>query len=180
MAVSAGSPRDARSGSLVAGVFARLIMLCAVVPYALVGLGLRFLMARVFFIEGQTRIEGLVVPITLFGSDVEFSVILPAAIKDSTFRLFETQYAALPLPPTVAAYLFTYAEFVLPICLVLGFATRLSALALLILTVLLQVYVAPQALWTTHIYWVAILMVLMSVGPGAISLDRLIRSIYQR
>ena len=127
MAVSAESSRGARPGSSVAGVFARLIMLCAVVPYAVVGLGLRFLMARVFFIEGQTRIEGLVVPITLFGSDVEFSVILPAAIKDSTFRLFETQYAALPLPPTVAAYLFTYAEFVLPICLVLGFATRLSA-----------------------------------------------------
>ena len=75
----------------------------------------------------------------------------------------------------MAAYLFTYAEFVLPICLVLGFATRLSALALLILTVLMQIYVAPQALWTTHVYWIAILMVLMSVGPGAISLDRLIR-----
>ena len=101
--------------------------------------------------------------------------MLPAEIKPSTFELFQTQYAALPMPPTVAAYLFTYAEFVLPICLVLGFATRLSALALLVMTVLIQVYVVPEALWTAHVYLFAILMVLMSVGPGAISLDALIR-----
>ena len=108
------------------------------------------MMARVFFLAGQTKIEGPASRRVQLRRRIP--VILPAAIKESTFRLFETQYAALPLPPTVAAYLFTYAEFVLPICLVLGFATRLSALALLILTVLVQIYVAPQALWTTHVY----------------------------
>src|SRR4029079_9404295 len=115
------------------------------------------------------------IPIALFNRGGDFTIVLPAEIKPSTFELFQAQYAALPLPPTVAAYLFTYAEFVLPICLVLGFATRLSAVALLIMTVLVQVYVAPEALWTTHVYVFAILLVLMSVGPGAISLDALIR-----
>ena len=105
--------------------------------------------------------------------------MLPAEIKPATFELFQTQYAALPMPPTVAAYLFTYAEFVLPVCLVLGFATRLSALALLAMTILIQVYVVPDALWTAHVYLFAILMVLMSVGPGAISLDALIRYVYR-
>ena len=80
------------------------------------------------------------------------------------------------MPPAVAAYLFSYAEFVLPVCLVLGFATRLSALVLLAMTVLIQIYVVPEAFWTAHVYIFAILMVLMSVGPGAISLDAVIRT----
>ncbi|MPZ37023.1 MAG: DoxX family membrane protein [Rhizobiales bacterium] len=158
----------------------KLVAICAVVPYALVALGLRFIIARVFFVSGQTKIAGPEIPISLFNPGDDFTIVLPAAIKPSTFELFQAQYAALPIPPTVAAYLFTYAEFALPVCLMLGFATRLSALALLIMTVLIQVYVAPEALWSAHIYLFAILMVLMSVGPGAISLDALIRHVSQR
>ena len=78
------------------------------------------------------------------------------------------------------AYIFAYAEFLLPICLVLGLLTRFSALSLLILTVLTVIYVAPAELWTTYVYWIAILLVLLSVGPGALSFDALIRFIYQR
>ena len=158
----------------------KLVAFCAAIPYALVALGLRLIMARVFFLSGQAKIEGPTsVPIRL-ASDLEFSVILPANIKETTFQMFEAQYAGLPIPPVVAAYLFTYAEFVLPICLVLGFATRLSALALLAMTVLLQVYVMPGMLWPAHVYWAAILLVLMTVGPGAISIDALIRTVYRR
>jgi putative oxidoreductase len=107
-------------------------------------------------------------------------VILPAQIKDSTFQMFEAQYANLPISPPVAAIVFTYAEFVLPICLVLGFATRFAALGLLVMTVLLQVYVMPGMLWPAHVYWASILLVLMSVGPGAISIDAAIRWLYRR
>jgi putative oxidoreductase len=180
MAASIGESRyPPPSRSTIAAIFDRLVALCGVVPYALVAVGLRLIMARVFFTAGQSKIAGPVVTLPGLGRE-GFPVVLPAEIRDSTFRLFETEYAGLPLPPAVAAYLFTYAEFVLPICLVLGFATRLSALALMILTVLVQVYVAPAALWTTHVYWFAILMVLMSVGPGAISLDRAIRYLYEK
>jgi uncharacterized membrane protein YphA (DoxX/SURF4 family) len=35
-------------------------------------------------------------------------------------------------------------------------------------------------LWAAHVYWAAILLVLMSVGPGAISIDALIRYVYSR
>jgi putative oxidoreductase len=151
------------------------------VPYALVALALRLIMARVFFLSGQAKIEGpRSIPIRPGIGDLEFSVILPAAIKDATFQMFEAQFAGLPVAPVVVAYLFTYAEFVLPICLVLGFGTRLAALALLAMTVLLQVYVMPGMLWSAHIYWAAILLVLMTVGPGAISLDALIRTVYRR
>jgi putative oxidoreductase len=175
------NPRPAqRSYSIIATIVDKLVLLCAIVPYALVALGLRFVLARVFFVSGQSKIDGPAIPVTLFGRDAEFIIVLPAGIKDSTFQMFETQYANLPISPTIAAYVFTYAEFVLPICLVLGFATRLSALALVVITVLIQVYVAPGALWTVHVYWFAILAVLMSVGPGAISVDRLIRYVYQK
>jgi putative oxidoreductase len=156
-----------RSRSITASIVATLVALCAVIPYALVALGLRFVMARVFFPSGQTKIE-------------ELSIVLPAEIKASTFQLFETDYASLPIPPTMAAYAFTYAEFVLPVCLVVGFASRFAALGLLVMTVLMQIYVTPGLWWTTHIYWVSILMVLMSVGPGAISIDAGIRYLYSR
>jgi putative oxidoreductase len=106
-------------------------------------------------------------------------VILPAQIKPTTFQMFETQYAALPIPSAVAAVIFAYAEFVLPICLVLGFATRFAALVLLGMTLLLQVYVLPDMWWSAHVYWVAILAVLISVGPGAVSIDALIRTVYR-
>ena len=182
MAVSSSDiPRDPepRSSSLIATAIDKLVAICGVVPYALVALGLRFIIARVFFLSGQVKISGPEIPIALF-KGADFTIVLPAEIKPATFDLFQTQYNALPMPPAVAAYLFTYAEFVLPICLVLGFATRFSALALLVMTVLIQVYVVPEALWTAHVYLFAILMVLMSVGPGAISLDALIRYVYRR
>ena len=137
-------------------------------------------MARVFFVPGQTKIEGPVVPFNWVARNVEFSVILPSEIKDATLQMLLSQYANLPMPPMVAAYLFTYAEFVLPLCLIIGFATRFAALGLLVMTVMIQLYVAPELWWVTHVYWVAILMVLMSVGPGAISVDALIRYLYEK
>jgi putative oxidoreductase len=153
-----------------------LVTLAGAVLYALVALGLRFVMARALFLFGQPMIEGPVVPVTWLGRSFEFSVVLPVEVKEATIRLFET-HAGLPMPPAVAAYLFAYALFALPICLVFGFATRLAALALLAMTVLLSVYVMPEAMWTTHVYWGAILLVLITVGPGAISIDAAIRSI---
>lgn len=183
MAISSSEMLRARaphSSSIVATAIDKLVAICGVVPYALVALGLRLIIARVFFLSGQAKIAGPTIPVALFNREGDFSITLPAEIKPSTFELFETQFAGLPMPPALAAHLFTYAEFVLPVCLVLGFATRLSALALLVMTVLVQVYVMPDALWTTHIYLFAILMVLMSVGPGAISLDAVIRAVYQR
>lgn len=175
---AAGSPPASRS--IVALIVDKFVAVCAVIPYTLVALGLRVVMARVFFLSGQAGIEGPRIPIRPGIRDLEFSVILPAEIKETTLQLFETQYANLPLPPTVATYLFTYAAFVLPICLMLGFATRFAALGLLAMTMLLQIYVTPTMWWPEHVYWVSILLVLMSVGPGAISVDALIRTIYER
>ena len=186
-AVPGGTPiagaapaQAAGTAAIRVGVADTLVWLCARSLYALLALGLRLVMARVFFLSGQAKIEGPGVPIQWPAGGVDLSVTLPAAIKETTFQLFETQYAELPIAPAAAAYLFSYAEFVLPICLLLGFATRFAAAGLLALTMLLQIYVAPAMWWSLHVYWLSILLVLVLLGPGAISIDALIRTIYRR
>jgi putative oxidoreductase len=179
--IAGAAPATAASPAAIrGGVADTLVWLCARSVYALLALGLRLIMARVFFLSGQARIEGPGVPIQWPASGVDLVVTLPAAIKETTFQLFETQYAELPIAPAAAAYLFSYAEFVLPICLLLGFATRFAAAGLLALTMLLQIYVAPAMWWSLHVYWLSILLVLVLLGPGAISIDALIRTIYRR
>jgi len=172
--------RAANPAAIKGGIVDWLAWLVARSVYALLALGLRLVMARVFFLSGQARIEGPGVPIQWPAGGVDLVVTLPAAIKETTFQLFDTQYADLPIAPPAAAYLFSYAEFVLPICLLLGFATRLAAAGLLALTMLLQIYVAPAMWWPLHVYWVSILLVLVLLGPGAISVDALIRTIHRR
>jgi putative oxidoreductase len=175
--------QPARPRTGLAALIAKLVAFCAIVPYALVAFGLRLLMADLFFLPGQAKITGPVVPIKLDIPNfppIDVTVILPTGLKAETLQLFETQYAALPLPSDIAAYLFTYAEFVLPVCLVLGFATRIASLLLLVMTVLTAVYVAPNAFWSTYVYWGGILLVLMSAGPGTLSVDGLIRHLYEK
>ena len=87
----------------------------------MVALGLRLLMARIFFLDGQTKIAGPRLSENILGYD--FSVILPAQVKAETFTAFMTQFAPLPVPPVLAAYMVSYAEFILPLMLVVGLGT---------------------------------------------------------
>lgn len=162
-----------RRRSLLGALIAGFVAACSLISYALVGLALRLVMARLLFLDGQARIDGPSVPLSVH--EFSFSVVLPLQIRPETLNGFLTQNPPLPLPPTFIASLVSYGEFVLPILLVLGLATRFCALALLIATALIQIYVMPEALWTTHVYWAAIALVLLSQGPGPISLDYVIR-----
>ena len=92
-------------------------------------------------------------------------------ISDSTRYLFENDYAAVPLPPEIAAPLATLGEHLFPALLVIGLATRLSAGALLAMTLVIQIFVYPQAWWTTHMLWAALAAVLIVRGGGVLSLD---------
>ena len=95
-------------------------------------------------------------------------------IKDSTWFLFEQEYKLPLIPSDWAAVLATLAEHALPVALVLGLATRLSALALLGMTAVIQIFVYPEA-WTTHGLWAACFLALIAQGPGRLSLDHLLR-----
>ena len=177
-AIASRADRRARRSKSVIGMMVdSFVSACSFIPYALVALGLRLLMARVFFFDGQSKINGPRLPLNV--QDFDFSVLLPLQVKEQTFAAF-LHYTALPVPPALAAYLVSYAEFILPICLVIGFATRFAALGLLIMTALIQIYVLPEALWSVHVYWAAILLVLLSRGPGQISVDHIIRFIARR
>jgi putative oxidoreductase len=171
-------PAPRASHSFGARIVAGFVAACGIVPYALVALLLRLVMARDVFLSGQAKAVGPTFPLSFRG--FSYSLILPAQVNDGTLHAFEAPFATGPVSPAIISYFILYAEFLLPICLVIGFGTRMSALLLLIVTVLLQLYVAPDALWTTHVYWFAILLVLMTCGGGAISLDRLIRRLYQK
>jgi uncharacterized membrane protein YphA (DoxX/SURF4 family) len=74
--------------------------------------------------------------------------------------------------PVVTAWLSGVLEILLPILLVIGFATRLSAFGLLIMTAMIQITV-PDGWANFHLPWAAMAMAIMSFGPGKISLDQL-------
>jgi len=124
------------------------------VPYGLLALVSRFAAASVFWRSGQTKVSGF-------------------SLREETFVLFREEYRVPLLPPDLAAYLATTAEHVFPVLLVLGFASRLSALGLLGMTMVIQLFVYPDG-WPEHILWIAPLLLIAARGPGTISLDHLI------
>ena len=178
-AIAARAAERARRSRSVTGMMVdSFVAACSLVPYALVALVLRLVCARIFFFDGQSRVDGLFIP--LKWHDFAVSFVLPLQVKAEAVTAFLTQYPPLPLSPALAAYVVAAAEFILPICLVLGFATRFAAFGLLMVTALLQIFVMPQALWTAHVYWASMLLVLLSLGAGPLSVDAIIRWIARR
>lgn len=129
--------------------------LAARLPESIVLLLTRVALAGIFWRSGRTKIE-------------EGALL---TISDSARTLFEYEYSGVPLPPEIAAPMAAYAEHLFPILLVLGLLTRFSALSLLIMTLVIQFFVYPDAWWQTHIIWVAMAAILISRGGGVFSLD---------
>ncbi|WP_434705198.1 DoxX family protein [Pseudomonas sp. Z1-12] len=141
-------------------------------PHSLIAFVARFSIAAVFWKSGQTKIEGLAIDLL----DGTFQIGLPH-LADSTIPLFKSEYALPLLSPELAAYLAASAEHVFPVLILLGLATRFSALALLGMTVTIQLFVYPDA-YPTHGTWAAVLLYLMARGPGLLSIDHLIAKRY--
>lgn len=91
----------------------------------------------------------------------------------TTLALFTDEYKLPLLPPDIAAAMATAAELTLPILLFAGLATRFAALALLIMTLVIEIFVYPNA-FDTHGVWAVCLLFLMKHGAGRLSLDALI------
>jgi len=123
------------------------------IPNDVVALALRLFPAMVFWQSGRTKVEGVF------------------TISDSTWFLFEHEYALPVIPFEVAAVLATVAEHALPVLLILGLFTRFAALGLFVMTLVIQVFVYPDA-WILHGLWAATLLALMARGPGMVSVDR--------
>ena len=93
---------------------------------------------------------------------------------DTTLLLFANEYRVPLLPPELAATLATTVELTAPILLLLGLATRLGAAAMLGMTLVIQIFVYPEN-YPDHLLWAGPLLYLILRGPGAISIDYLIR-----
>ena len=120
-------------------------------PLSLIEFGMRLAVGATFFRSGMNKLESF----------------------DTAITLFREEYRLPLLPPELAAYLGTAVELGAPVLLVLGLFARLGAAAMLAMTLVIQFLVYP-ANWPEHLMWASILAYVLSRGPGALSIDRLI------
>lgn len=143
----------------VIALYQRLVAIASGrLPEGLALLLTRLALAGVFWRSGRSKIEegGL------------FS------ISDTTYYLFAEEYSAVPLPSDFAAVMATVAEHAFPILLVLGLFARGAALGLLGMTLVIQIFVYPEAWWQVHALWAAMCLIVITRGAGLFSLDALI------
>jgi putative oxidoreductase len=135
----------------------RIVRMLDGVPYMLLVLPLRAAVAVVFWNSAMAKL----------------------ANWDTALALFTDEYQVPLLPPELAAYMAATIELTTPLLLVLGLLTRVSALVLLGMTTVIEVFVYPQA-WPTHIQWAAMLLIQLCRGPGELSIDHLLRRRFTR
>lgn len=146
-ATMTGSP--VRSG-LVATLLAARDLLERV-PLSLVQAAARLAIAGVFLRAGLQKLQGW----------------------ETTLALFAEEYRLPLLPPEMAAVIATATEVGGSLLLLLGLGTRLATLPFFGMILAIQLFVFPHA-WPEHLTWSALLLVLLTRGAGALSLDRLI------
>lgn len=131
----------------------RLDALLAQIPHELLALLARLSIGTIFLRSGLLKLEGWA--------------------NGTTLALFREEYRLPLLPPELASWMATAAELSLPILLFLGLFTRPAALALLGMTLVIQIFVYPNA-FDTHGVWAVTLLYLAKFGPGSLALDRLL------
>lgn len=157
--------RGAAAGISLRGLYTRAVAWAGrAEPVGL--LGLRLLLAQVFFYSGRTKWDGL-------------------SVSNSAYSQFEVFYGQTGMSAfwiDNLARVTAVAEIVLPILLVLGLLGRVSALGLLSMTLVIQLTVCnemydvclttAEAWWNTHAWWAAIAFYLVLRGPGPLAVDR--------
>lgn len=123
---------------------------------SIIQLVLRVGLGGIFWVSARTKVDGLL------------------TLSDSTIFLFEEEYAVPLLAPDTAAYLATYSEHLFPIMLLIGLGTRFAAFSLFFMTLVIQLFVYPDAFLSPHLGWMAMSAAVMAYGPGAFSLDHVL------
>jgi putative oxidoreductase len=135
------------------------------IPDSLIALLGRFSVAGVFWLSAQTKIEGFAVNIV----SGQISLGMPR-LSSSVVDLFRDEYRLPLIPPEWAAFMAAVGEHVFAALLLIGLASRFSALALLGMTMTIQLFVYPDA-YPTHGVWAAVLLFIVARGPGVVSVD---------
>lgn len=131
----------------------RLDTLLSRIPHELLALLARLSVGTIFLRSGLLKLDGWA--------------------DGTTLTLFREEYRLPLLPPELASWLATGAELSLPILLFLGLFTRPAALALLGMTLVIEIFVYPNA-FDTHGVWAVSLLYIAKFGPGTLALDRLL------
>ena len=140
------------------------------IPYAVLALVARIAGAAPFWRSGQTKLEGA----QFLGVKIN-----PFDIAEKKIYLFQYEFGFPEAIAPMATRLAALGEFFLPVMLVFGILTRVSALGLLLMTAVIQFWVFPEELlkpngnWSLHLLWAAPLLLVLARGPGAISVDAL-------
>ncbi len=130
-----------------------MISLMSRIPHDLIALVARISIGTIFLRSGILKIQGWK--------------------SGNTLALFKHEYQLPILPPELAAYMATAAELALPPLLIAGLFTRYAALALLAMTLVIQIFVYPNA-FDTHGVWAVSLLYLIKYGAGSLALDRFV------
>lgn len=169
---SAKRASPSRLESLVQPV-SKAVGLLERIPHTFVALLARFSIAAVFWTSGQTKIQGLAINFVTG----DFQLGWPR-LSDSAVDLFRDEYKLPVIPPELAAPLAATAEHLFPLLILIGLGTRFSALALLFMTLVIQIFVYPGA-YATHATWAAVLLYLIARGPGKLSADHWLAGRYK-
>ena len=131
----------------------RLDTLLSRIPHELLALLARLSVGTIFLRSGLLKLDGWA--------------------DGTTLTLFREEYRLPLLPHELASWLATGAELSLPILLFFGLFTRPAALALLGMTLVIEIFVYPNA-FDTHGVWAVSLLYIAKFGPGTLALDRLL------
>ncbi|MCZ8093652.1 MAG: DoxX family protein [Acidovorax sp.] len=130
-------------------------------PHSLLALVARVALAGIFWASARTKVDGWF------------------TVSDGAYALFREEYRLPILPPELAAQLTTVSEHLFAALLLLGLCTRLSALALLGMTLVIQLFVYPDA-WPTHLSWAGLMLYLAGRGGGWLALDHALARVLHR
>lgn len=128
-----------------------LLLLLEMIPHSLIAFFARVSVGAVFWQSGQTKVSGF-------------------HLAEGTVDLFRDEYHLPFVDPTLAAIGAAISEHLFSVLLIIGLASRLSALALLGMTLVIEIFVYPFA-WPTHGTWAACFLIVIAKGPGVLSLD---------
>lgn len=149
----------------ISRVLSPIDKLIASTPDFVVNIAMRLIIFNIFWTSVQTKIVGA----SVAGQNFAFW-----NITENTFLKFYFDYSIPFVPTTLAAYTVTFGEFFFALMILFGLFTRLAALGLLVITMVIQFYIYPDAWWSTHVFWAVILLYLMRFGGGSVSLDKIL------
>lgn len=134
-------------------------------PHSLIAFSARFSMAAIFWLSAQTKIEGF--SINIISGEFEWGM---PYFSEATISLFRDEYRLPLLSPEWAAVAATWSEHIFAVLLLIGLGGRVAALGLLVITLIIQFFVYPDA-YPTHGAWAVCLIYIIAHGPGIISID---------